>query len=206
MAHTDGISQAALQRVAANLSTFLSDVDDNGQFALAFDQDGSPSLAAPALELGESLPLYTLKTSAIQSFTHEPKDLLELVTHGDQWHHQVRVGGKDKAFAISRLADMNRGDASVEQVTTSALAEKIHSAIDRIEKENGGETDVLVRLLRVPSSRIYALWLIDEAAHRSRVFIIDNGLSSLPLEEGQMLDSSEFLGILSRSRTRKGII
>jgi hypothetical protein len=213
MAHTDNITQAALQSVAQQVGARLPSLAP-GAVAAALAA-GVSSSTAPAL--GESLTVYVLSLNAIQNALQSPAPLPGGAGNGiegvalptGQWHHQVRYGGRAQAFArsvqdlsgnsavanpvVASSADppeaRNAGEAEVTALFASTLAERIDQAVDWIDQNVTG--DPLVRLLIAPAYYLHALWLTEDG--RDQLLVVDRPESMAAFQYQTLYDGVAFL-------------
>src|SRR5881409_2982885 len=116
MAHTDKISEKDRRLIAEEIGALIWD-----------NIADSPELAAAPVQLGESFSLWMVMADAFQKgkVRGDFPDLQRLVKDTGRWHHQIKIGGKPKAFARSTAAAGGVGPFSIEELFMSSLAESI---------------------------------------------------------------------------------
>jgi hypothetical protein len=133
------------------------------------------------VELGESFDMWKLDPNAIHEAVVS-RTFPAFKT--DFQHHQILIGGKPLAYAISeKPAD---GQRRVVSVTLSRLAERVDQAIDVLDPTGD---DTAARFLAFPSFRIYAFWL--EGRHQ--VYVISTPDQFAKLRRVESWTETEFL-------------
>lgn len=181
MAHKERLQGRTLDGIARQAGRHLPRLD-NARLA-----------AAHKIELGESFTVWMLGADAVRR--SDGKTLARLARDTERWHHQIKHDGRVLSYARS----MARGKTShtLCELYVSPLAKKIERALRWIE---GHVADTArVRLLNVPASHVFVLWLTDERGE-DRVVIVDAPPSAgcKPLK---LLSVPEFLQALRRLQT-----
>ena len=150
------------------------------------------------MAIGQSLEVYVLPHTAISELKaisdSERSAFIEKIqeNHQPQYFHPIHVNGESVAFGISFAEKGKPEKPSLGSLCVSPLPKIVESELSRVKEDNR-----LVRLLMVPSHRITALWLINEADDSSDVRIIDCPKAIDKVKYNENPDLSEFLNILS---------
>jgi hypothetical protein len=220
MTYPDRINPVGLQTIAEQLGYFVtygetqdvvpsygkSEYDVPSKMRDMPPEEGTNEAAqtGPDIRFGESFKLYMVDADKIYSYRPKRKSdpLFDLAKDTGRWHHQVKFDGVAKAFARSIIREEDPQAASLREFFASPLAVSIDAGIRWIDKHVS--ENLLVRLLSVPSHRVEAFWLLDEATHKGSVLIVDAppALKELPRE--RLIGSQVFLEVLSRERPSGG--
>ena len=109
--------------------------------------------------IGESFAIYEVKA---KQFNSTPPTLPAIPT--GYWHYQVFLDRDPLAYAVVYGSG---GKLNIYEIAVSAVAERIHKAIERVDRYDKGDTPV--RFLVVPSCLVYAFFLVDSG----EVYVID---------------------------------
>jgi hypothetical protein len=197
MALTDVVNVNLLNEVVNELSGMLS----GGGF---IDINIPPNFPL-GIKLFETFAVYTARVDAIAAVASAGGDLLDAAVSTHRLHHQVRSGPL-RAFVRS-VDDIHNIDATepiVRMFSTASLASEIDTAIQWIDGYDPND-HLLVRVLFLPSYHLHAMWLINQAAHTSEVYVL-TASKHLGIAPGTLMPSSQLLQILAAKSPVSGVI
>lgn len=206
MAQTDPIAPAALNSISQQIAEAIQLTAD-----IRFLADES---VPPKLE--RTLALWGIRPDALSALMKgaDPERLGDWAYPLERWHHQLKFDTENHAFARSKVSPESLAEVEFRQLSMSAIAQEIERAIEWVEQNLQKEPakyglpspyDPVIRLLEIPSSRVTALLLFDEAHDDTRILIIKALLGGDSLRPGTLLGSVEFLKLLAAQPSPRGI-
>jgi hypothetical protein len=166
-------------------------------------------------EIGESVPVYTIKRDSLRSRKGAFQSLDALIEPLGRWHHQIRFADDHRVIGYARSKE--EGDSQIvtqvalssptqeDKPTSPPLAESLDDAIDILDKhlETRGQGEPQVKLIEVLPLRLRALYVKDDAEQVSEYIVV---ISSLPwsvqkqygIQARHVYHHDEFLRLLER--------
>jgi hypothetical protein len=155
------------------------------------------------IERGETFSVWKLEPDVIASSAGRGMDLLKLAKPTGRWHHQIKSLGKIQAWARSGPIEPGASQGVLHRLSVSSLAAGVELALKKIDPYV--TSDVLVRLLEVPSFQLCVLWLINETSQESQVLGIEYRPRFAKLQTDEPISSHDFLELLRKQKPVLGI-
>ena len=190
MAHADEIPFETVKAIADQVGQRLASVVTQARLAAPAGPQGA--------DLGETFSVWVLGLDAV---TKSDQDIGRLAIRTGRWHHQVRYGGRARAFARSLPTGPKPDDWAVTQLFESAVAERVDEAVDWVDQNV--MSDPLVRLLVMPAYHLHAFWLVEKGL--SQLLVVDMPESYTLLKYQTLYCPKTFLDTLAKEQHTQGI-